>query len=81
MNEDNRDYAKEAKRLIGRINLNQKYEMYGIVTDKLKFRNQLDDVRIKELEAVKEAIEDFPNIDYPRLMKIAKGYGKMADSK
>lgn len=80
MNIDKRDYDKEARRLIDRINLNQKYEMYEIVVDKLKARNRLDEVRINELEAVKKAIEDFPNIDYPRLAKIAKGYGEMAES-
>jgi hypothetical protein len=77
---DNRDYAYEAKKLVDKLNLNHKYEMYEIVTGKLKHPYHLDEERIKELEAVRDAIEESYNIDQPRLLAIKRGLGEMARS-
>ena len=76
---DNRDYAYEAKKLVDKLNLNHKYEMYEIVTSKLKHPYHLDEKRLRELEAVRDAIEDSYNIDQPRLLAIKRGLGQMAE--
>jgi hypothetical protein len=75
---DNRDYAYEAKKLVDKLNLNHKYEMYEIVTRKLKHPYHLDEKRVRELEAVRDAIEESYNIDQPRLHRIKKGHSEMA---
>lgn len=75
---DNRDYAYEAKKMVNKLNLNHKYEMYEIVTGKLKHPYHLDEKRMKELEAVRDAIEESYNIDQPRLLAIKRGLGEMA---
>jgi|GEM_PF-2902280 regulatory protein YycH of two-component signal transduction system YycFG len=74
----NRDYAAQANKLIRNLNFNKKYELYEIVTSKLKYPMHLDDVRLCELEAVKIAIEESKNIDSDRLAGIVRGYGTMA---
>lgn len=76
---DNRDYARDAKKLVDKLNLNHKYEMYEIVTGKLKYSYHLDEKRVKELEAIRDAIENTYNIDEPRLLGIKKGLGEMAE--
>ena len=69
---DNRNYDAEARNLVNGLKGNQVYDMYGIVTNQLKKRHS--DTREKELEAVKAAIENVPNIDKPRLKHIIVGY-------
>jgi len=76
---DNRDYDRDAKKLVDKLNLNHKYEMYEIVTGKLKHSYHLDEKRVKELEAIRDAIENTYNIDEPRLLGIKRGLGEMAE--
>jgi hypothetical protein len=72
-NVDNRNYAAEAKNLLKQVRGDQLYDLYQIVDDQLK-RNA-SETRVKELKAVKSAIEASPNIDDMRLKKVIKGYG------
>ena len=67
-----RNYLAEAKAMISKLKFNQLYEMYEIVSSKLKYHNSEE--RDKELNAVKEAIECVKGIDEYRLKRIWSGY-------
>ena len=67
-----RNFEKEAKELISKLKGNQFYEMYKIVSDKLKQYNTEE--RTNELKAVKNAIENLKDIDTSRLDHIWNGY-------
>jgi hypothetical protein len=75
---DDRNYLKEANELIKGLTTNQTYELYEVVLNKLQ-RYQ-SDVRQRELEAVKKAIEQRKGLDQSRIYKMKKGYGEMASS-
>lgn len=69
---DTRNFDKEANDLISKLKGNQYYEMYEIVSDKLKQFNTPE--RTLELKAVKYAIENVDWIDASRLEHIWNGY-------
>ena len=71
-NVDSRNYDAEAKNLLKEVKGNQIYSLYEIVTNQLK--RSASDERRRELEAVKKAIQNTPNIDMARLKKITTGY-------
>ena len=64
-NVDSRNYDAEAKNLLKEVKGNQIYSLYEIVTNQLK--RSASDERRRELEAVKKAIQNTPNIDMARL--------------
>ena len=72
-NVDSRNYYAEAKNLLKEVKGNQIYSLYEIVTNQLK--RSASDERRRELEAVKKAIQNTPNIDMARLSKVTRGYG------
>jgi hypothetical protein len=69
---DDRNYAAEARNLVGQLKGSQVYEMYGIVTKQLQ--KAQSDTREKELQAVKAAIEAVPDIDKHKLKHVLVGY-------
>ncbi len=73
---DDRNYLKEARELIKPLDAGQIYELYEVVLNKLG-RYQTE-VRQRELEAVKKAVEQTKGLDSSRIHKIRKGYGAMA---
>lgn len=76
---DVRNYAAEAIDLVKGLKGNQLYEMYDIVTNKLKQSNS--PTRDKELQAVKTTIELDPRSDYYKLRFIITGYqSEMAEN-
>ena len=75
---DDRNYLKEARELIKPLDAGQIYELYEVVLNKLG-RYQTE-VRQRELEAVKKAIEQTKGLDSSRIHKIRMGYGEMAQN-
>ena len=73
---DDRNYLKEARELIKPLDAGQIYELYELILNKLG-RYQTE-VRQRELEAVKKAIEQTKGLDTSRIHRIRKGYGEMA---
>jgi len=69
---DKRDYVTEARELVNSLKGNQLYDMYEIVTKKLKQSNS--DVRDRELMSVKKTIEADPRAELHRLKFIINGY-------
>lgn len=67
-----RNYSKEAEDMVAGLEKMQCYELYEIVCNKLK-RTQTD-TRLKELRAVREAIETKSGLDKYRLKKLRFGY-------
>ena len=69
---DTRNYELEAKELINGLSMNQRYEMYRIVNKEKK--KHCSPERLKELMAVKKAIEATKNIATYKLNFILNGY-------
>jgi len=67
-----RNFEQEAMELLSNLRGNQFYEMYEIVSEKLKRFNS--PIRDQELKAVKVAIEKTKGIDQFRLKRIWEGY-------
>ena len=70
--EDNRNYDQEARELIKPLSLTQRYELYGIAHKQTQ--RSCSDSRMKELKAVKKAIENSHLIDKYKLSFIVNGY-------
>ena len=62
---ENRNYDQEARELIKPLSLSQQYELYGIAHKQTQ--RSCSDKRMKELVAVKKAIESSPMIDKYKL--------------
>lgn len=69
---ENRNYDQEARELIKPLSLSQRYELYGIAHKQTQ--RSCSEKRMKELVAVKKAIEKSPMIDKYRLDFILNGY-------
>lgn len=69
---EDRNYDQEARELIKPLSLSQRYELYGIAHKQTQ--RSCSDKRMKELVAVKKAIEKSPMIDKYRLDFILNGY-------
>ena len=69
---ENRNYDQEARELIKPLSLSQQYELYGIAHKQTQ--RSCSEKRMKELVAVKKAIEKSPMIDKYRLEFILNGY-------
>lgn len=70
--QDFRNYDKEAQDLIKNLGTNELYRLYEIVVEEQKRR--VSDTRLKELMAVKEAIEKVKGLDTFRLTRTREGY-------
>jgi hypothetical protein len=69
---EDRNYDQEARELIKPLSLSQQYELYGIAHKQTQ--RSCSDKRMKELVAVKKAIESSPMIDKYKLNFILNGY-------
>jgi hypothetical protein len=69
---EDRNYDQEARELIKPLSLSQQYELYGIAHKQTQ--RSCSDKRMKELVAVKKAIEGSPMIDKYKLNFILNGY-------
>ena len=68
---EDRNYDQEARELIKPLSLSQQYELYGIAHKQTQ--RSCSDKRMKELVAVKKAIESSPMIDKYKLNLILNG--------
>jgi hypothetical protein len=71
-NKDFRNYDKEARELIRGLDSGKLYELYEIVCDKLRVHQE--ETRVKELKAVRTAIEAVPRLQKERLNATRRGY-------
>jgi|TARA_B110000977_G_scaffold181942_1_gene243127 hypothetical protein len=67
-----RDYRTEARNLIKPLSMDNLYNLYDIVNNKLK--QTVSEDRFAELTAVKKAIQMVPHIDQHKLKFIISGY-------
>jgi|TARA_B110000285_G_scaffold217468_1_gene265865 hypothetical protein len=67
-----RDYRTEARNLIKPLSMDNLYNLYDIVNNKLK--QTVSEDRFAELTAVKKAIQMVPYIDQHKLKFIISGY-------
>ena len=75
---DTRDYMTEARNLIRGLDRGNIYELYEIVHKKMKKGNS--PTRDKELQAVKQAIEERRDLDKNRLSRVTRPYSDMAST-
>ena len=71
-NRDYRNYDKEAREMVSGLPSNQLYELYEIVCEKLRVHQE--ETRVKELIAVRTAIEAVPRLQPERLRATRRGY-------
>lgn len=75
---DERNYIAEAQDLIKGLRVSELYRLFEIVIEEQK--KSAPEERHKELKAVYDVIKHQPKLDSGRLMRIERGYGKMAST-
>lgn len=72
-NEDFRNYDKEARDMVSKLNRNECYALYEVAISQLQ-RSQ-SETRDKELKAVMKAIESRRDLDHDRIAARKRGFG------